>query len=57
MAEVSAGGLVKSLQAAVDAQGRVAQAAQDEAARSKAERDAEPQDQAETEAQGDEAEE
>lgn len=56
MAEVSTGALARSLQAAVDAQGRVAQAAQDEAVRSREARDAEPVDQAETEAQGDEAE-
>lgn len=57
MADVSAGALARSLQAAVDAQGKVAQAAQDEAARVKAERDAEPADRAETEATGEEAEE
>lgn len=57
MPEVSAGALSRSLQAAVDAQGRVAQAAQDEAARVKAQRDAEPSDQAETDQDGGEAEE
>ena len=56
MPEVSAGALSRSLQAAVDAQGKVAQAAQDEAAAAKARRDAEPVDEAETEATGDEAE-
>lgn len=57
MPEVSAGALSRSLQAAVDAQGKVAQAAQDEAARAKAQRDAEPPDQAETDQDGGEAEE
>ena len=57
MAQVSVNALQDRLQAAVDAQGKVAQAAADEAARHAAQADAEPSDQADTEATGDEAEE
>ena len=56
MAQVSAGALDSALRRAVDAQGKVAQAAQDEAARVKAQRDGQDQDETEAETGTDEAE-
>ena len=56
MVEVSAGALAARLRAAVDAQGRVAQAAQDQAEQTRADRDAEPTDAPEDQPTGEEPE-